>query len=391
MRRTQLLQEIRKMRFEEVLRTWTESRMTQDEAARMLGVCTRSFRRYLARYREQGLEGLADKRLTQASARRAPVDEVVELVARYKARHPGWNVKHFHSWYKKDGGGRSYTWVKNKLQEDGVVSRAPGKGAHRKRRERALLPGMMLHQDGSTHEWVPGKKWDLIVTMDDATSEHYSMFFVEEEGTASSFRAIKEIILSQGIFCSLYTDRGSHYWNTPEAGSKVDKKNLTQFGRAMHQLGIEMIPAYSPEARGRSERFFRTHQDRLVKELALAGITTMEKANRYIKKVYLPHFNKEFLEPAAEKGSAFIPLLDANIDEILCEHHERTVRRDNCIAFEGLTIQIPPDKYRASYFKAVVGVHRYPDNSLAIFHGTRILAAYHSNGIISSPRKEKTA
>ncbi len=250
---------------------------------------------------------------------------------------------------------------------------------------------MMLHQDGSTHEWVPGKKWDLIVTMDDATSEHYSMFFVEEEGTISSFRAIEEVILSQGLFCALYTDRGSHYWNTPEAGSKVDKKNLTQFGRAMYQLGIEMIPAYSPEARGRSERFFRTHQDRLVKELALAGITTMDRANRYIKKVYLPHFNKEFLEEAAEEGSAFIPLFDTNIDEILCEKYERTVRRDNCIAFEGLTLQIPSDKYRASYFKAVVRVHRYPDSSLAIFHGTRKLAAYHPNGTVITPRKEKAA
>ena len=268
---------------------------------------------------------------------------------------------------------------------------SPGKGAHRKRRERSLMPGMMLHQDGSTHEWVPDEKWDLIVTMDDATSEHYSMFFVEEEGTISSFRAIKEIILSQGLVCSLYTDRGSHYWITPEAGGKVDKKNPTQFGRAMHQLGIEMIPAYSPEARGRSERAFLTHQDRLVKELALAGITSMEDANRYMEKTYRPAFNDEFMEPAAEEGSAFIPLLDANIDEILCEQYERTVRRDNCIAFEGMTLQIPPDKYRLSYFKAIVRVHRYPDSSLAIFHGTRKLAAYHPNGTIISPRKEKAA
>lgn len=391
MRRTQLLQEIRKMQFEEVLRIWTESRLTQDDAARMLGVCARSFRRYLGIYREQGLEGLADKRLTQASARRAPVDEVIELVGRYKRRHRGWNVKHFYSWYSKDGGQRSYTWVKNKLQEDGVVSRAPKKGAHRKRRERALMPGMMLHQDGSTHEWVSGKKWDLIVTMDDATSEHYSMFFVPEEGTISSFRAVKEVVLSQGLFCALYTDRGSHFWNTPEAGGKVDKKNLTQFGRAMHQLGIEMIPAYSPEARGRSERAFRTHQERLVKELALAGITSMDEANLYLEKVYLPDFNKEFVEPATEEGSAFIPLVTGDINEILCEQYERTVRRDNCIAFEGLILQIPADKYRSSYFKAVVRVHRYPDRSLTIFHGTRTLAAYHANGTIMTPRKEKAA
>jgi len=391
MRRTQLLQEIRKMHFEEVYKIWTESRLTQDEAARMLGVCARSFRRYLGKYRDHGLEGLQDKRLMQASARRAPVDEVIELVDRYQARHRGWNVKHFYSWYRQDGGRRSYTFVKNKLQEAGAVSKAPHRGAHRKRRQRALLPGMMLHQDGSRHEWIPGKKWDLIVTMDDATSEHYSMFFVEGEGTISSFRAVKEIILKQGLFCALYTDRGSHYWTTPEEGAKVDKKNLTQFGRAMHQLGIEMIPAYSPEARGRGERAFRTHQDRLVKELALAGITTMDKANRYINKKYLPGFNREFMEPASEVGTAFIPLVTGKIDEILCEQYERTVRRDNCIAFEGMTIQIPPDKYRASYFKTVVRVHRYPDSTLAIFHGTRKLAAYNPNGTIMTSRKEKAA
>ncbi len=391
MKRTQLLQEIRKMQFEEVLKIWTETRLTQDEAARMLGVCARSFRRYLGRYREQGLEGLQDKRLTQASARRAPVDEVVELVARYKARHRGWNVKHFYSWYRRDGGARSYTWVKNRLQEAGAVVRAPGRGAHRKRRQRSLMPGMMLHQDGSRHEWVPGKKWDLIVTMDDATNEHYSMFFVEGEGSISSFRAVREVIMKHGLFCALYTDRASHYWLTPEEGAKVDKKNLTQFGRAMHQLGIEMIPAYSPEARGRGERAFRTHQDRLVKELALAGITTMSKANRYLTKSYLPRFNREFMEPAVEKGTAFIPLLNAPIDEILCEHYERTVRRDNCVVFEGKTLQVPPDKYRASYCKAVVRVHRYPDGTLAIFHGTRKLAAYSSNGTIMTPGKEKAA
>jgi len=391
MRRTQLLQEIRKMHFEEVLKIWTESRLTQNEAARMLGVCARSFRRYLSRYREEGLEGLQDKRLTQASVRRAPVDEVIELVGRYNSRHRGWNVKHFYSWYRKDRGGRSYTWVKNTLQEAGVVSRAPRRGAHRKRRQRALMPGMMLHQDGSRHEWVPGEKWDLIVTMDDATSEHYSMFFIEGEGTISSFRAVKEVILKQGLFCSLYTDRASHYWNTPEAGAKVDKRNLTQFGRAMHQLGIEMIPAYSPEARGRGERAFRTHQDRLVKELALAGTTTMDKANRYIKKVYLPRFNKEFMEPAVEEGTAFIPLVTGQIDEILCEQYERTVRRDNCVVFEGMTLQIPPDRYRSSYFKTVVRVQRYPDSSLSIFHGTRKLSTYHPNGTIKTPRKEKAA
>lgn len=391
MNRTQLLQETRKMHFEEILNLWTERRLTQEEAARMLSVSDRTFRRYVDRYSECGLDGLLDRRLTQVSARKAPVDEVLVLVERYKSRHKGWNVKHFHSWYRREGGTRSYTWVKNQLQEAKVVLKGKKRGAHRKKRERSPLPGMMIHQDGSTHEWVPGKKWDLISTMDDATNEHYSMFFTEEEGTTSSLTGVKDVILSQGLFCSFYTDRGSHYWHTPEAGGKVDRKNLTQFGRAMHQLGIEMIPAYSPEARGRSERAFATHQDRLVKELAFFGITEMADANRYLRENYLLAFNAEFKEPAKEQGSCFIPLLTGQIDDILCEQYERTVARNNCISFEGLTLQIPQNEHRCNYIKVKVRVHRYPDGSLAIFHGPRKLANYYSNGQLKEDSEKDAA
>jgi transposase len=391
MRRTELLQEIRKMRFEESYEGWTESRLTQEEAARLLGVCSRTFRRYINRYEENGVEGLLDKRLTQISFRRASVDEVLALVDRYKRRHLGWNVKNFYGWYKHDGGQRSYTWVKNALQSQGLVSRAPKRGAHRKRRERSPIPGMMLHQDGSTHEWVPGKKWDLIVTMDDATNEHYSMFFVDEEGTDSSFRGVKEIILKHGLFSSLYTDRGSHYWYTPDEGGKVSKTQLTQFGCAMRHLGIEMIPAYSPEARGRIERAFRTHQDRLPKELAAYGITMMDAANRYLLKTYLPAFNAEFMQPAAEEGSAFVTWIGKDIDDVLCEQYERTVSSDNCVSFEGKTLQIPPDKYRCHYVRVKVRVHRYMDGSLAIFHGPRKLADYDQQGKLKETRKGKAA
>jgi hypothetical protein len=391
MRRTQLLQEIRKMRFEEILSIWTEGRVNQEDAARMLGVCARSFRRYIDRYHDRGLEGLADKRLVQISSRKAPVDESLALCERYRSKYRGWNVRHFHSWYRREGGQRSYTWVKNQLQADGAVERAPRRGAHRRRRQRAPVMGMLLHQDGSTHQWVPGKIWDLIVTMDDATSEHYSMFFVDQEGTASSFMGIKEVILAHGLFCSIYTDRGSHYWNTAEAGGRVDKKNLTQFGRALHQLGIEMIAAYSPEARGRSERMFRTHQDRLVKELAAAGITEMSEANRYISEIYLPAFNEEFMEPAAEQGTCFVPAELRQVQDILCEHFDRIVTRDNCVSLDGLVLQIPADRHRCNYVKAAVRVHRYTDGSLALFHGPRRLASYHPDGALVTRGKEAAA
>ena len=365
------------MRFEEAYTGFRRRRLTQEEAAMLLGVNVRTFRRHIHRYEEDGLEGLYDKRLARASHRRAPVDEVMELERLYRDRYDGWNIKHFHMFYRRrHEGKRSYTWVKNRLQEAGLVKKAKGRGKHRKRRERAPIPGMLLHQDGSSHEWVPGRRWDLIVTMDDATGEHYSMFFVAEEGTASSFRGVGEVIEKRGLFCSLYTDRGSHYWHTAEAGGKVDKTNLTQFGRAMHQLGIEMIPAYSPEARGRSERQFCTHQDRLVKELALAGITDMEEANRYLEEVYMPAFNAEFCVPAAEPGTGFVPLMGREVADILCEHHERTVGKDNCVSFEGKCLQIPEDRHRMHYVKAKVRVHRYPDGRLAVFHGPRKLADY---------------
>ena len=391
MTRTQLLQETRKMHFEEVLNIWNKGRLTQEEAARMLSVSDRTFRRYIDRYNEDGLEGLSDKRITQVSARKAPVDEVLALVDRYELRHKGWNVSHFHTWYKRDGGTRSYTWIKNQLQAAKSVPKRTKRGVHRKKRERSPLPGMMIHQDASTHEWVPGKKWDLIVTMDDATSEHYSMFFTGQEGTASSFAGVRDVLLSHGLFCSFYSDRGSHYWNTPEAGGKVDKKNLTQFGRGMHQLGIEMIAAYSPEARGRSERAFATHQGRLANELAFFGITEMDAANRYLNEHYRLAFNREFMVPVTEPGSGFVPLLGAQIDDILCEHYERTVGRDNCVSFERLTLQIPKDQHRCNYIKVKIRVHRYPDRSLAIFHGPRRLASYHPDGQIKEVTEEEAA
>ena len=368
------------MRFEEAYQGWNQGRLTQEEAAQILGVCERSFRRYVTRFEAEGLDGLIDQRLAQMAHRAAPVDEVMALTDHYRKRHSGWNVKHYLNWYRKDGGVRSYSWVKQRLQEAGLVKKKSLRSAHRKRRECSPLPGMMIHQDGSTHEWIAGQKWDLIVTMDDATNEHYAMTFVDEEGTVSSFDGVKAVIQQHGVFSTFYSDRGSHYWTTPEAEGKVDKENLTQFGRALSQLQIRMIAAYSPEARGRSERAFKTHQGRLPQELKLAKIKTMVTANRYLHEVYLPAFNAEFSHPAAEEGSAFIPWIGGNLDDILCEQIERTVGNDNCVSFEKLKLQIPADRHRHHYVKTKVRVHRYGDGNLAIFHGPRKLADYTREG-----------
>jgi len=379
------------MRFEELYVGWKAKRLTQAEAALVLGITDRSFRRYVNRYEEEGMDGLVDRRMERVSHRRAPVDEVCRLHEHYRKGFCGWNVKHYYSWYQKEGGQRSYSWVKNELQKKKLVMKKAHTGKHKKRRERSALPGMMVHQDGSTHQWIDGTYWDLIVTMDDATNEHYSMFFVGQEGTYSSFKGVQETIEKRGLFCSFYSDRGSHYWLTPEAGGKVDKVNLTQFGRAMKQLGIEMIAAYSPEARGRSERAFATHQGRLPQELKKAGITNMEEANRYLQETYLPAFNREFMLPAPESGSAFVPLLGCRLQDILCEQFERTVGKDNCVRFENIVLQIPQNQNRMHYVKAKVRVHRYLNGQLALFHGPRCLAHYTKKGDLITHPKQKLA
>lgn len=380
MGRTAVLQEIRAMRFDEVYGRWNQDRLTQEEAADLLGVGVRQFRRQCRRYEEQGLEGLIDRRLGELSERRAPVDEVLKLCEQYRSRYTGWTVKHFYSKYREQQGERSYNFVRLALQREGVVSKAKKRGAHRRRRERKPLVGMLLHQDGSRHEWLSGQRHDLIVTLDDATGEIYSGFLVDEEGTLSSFMGVAEVIEAYGLFSSFYSDRGSHYWHTERAGGKVDKVNLTQFGRAMAQLGIQMIAAYSPQARGRSERVFGTLQGRLPKELADAGITDRASANRFLKKRFIPAYNREFAVTPTEAGSAFVPWIGTQLGDILCLQEERVVRADNCVAYRNVLLQIPADAHRCHYVKAKVRVHEYPSGELAIFHGPRCLARYDAKG-----------
>ena len=380
------------MRWEEAYEGWQVKRLSQEDAATLLGVCDRTFRRYIDRYEEEGLDGLIDKRLEQVSHRQAPVDEVLRMETLYKQRYDGWNVQHFYERYQDEHKGtRCYTWVKNRLQTAGLVTKGKRRGPYRKQRPRSPIPGLMIHQDGSSHEWVPGKHWDLIVTMDDATSEIYSGFFVEEEGTFSSFRGVRETIEKKGLFSSFYSDRGSHYWVTLEAGKKVDKDRSTQFGRAMNHLGIQMIAAYSPEARGRSERFFGTIQGRLPNELALEGITDMDKANAFLKRFFWRRFNKRFMAEAREQGNAFVPLLQVDLKDILCLQVERTVRRDNCVSYKTKQLQIPEDGTRVSYFKAVVKIHEHEDGTLSIFYGPRRLANYDASGKQIKKRKKVAA
>lgn len=375
-------QEIRVMRFEELLDRHERGELSQLEAAEMLGMSERTFRRWRDRLRDEGEDGLLDRRVGKASPRRAPESELARARKLYEEMYGGFTVKHFHEkLVKRHGYKLCYTVTRLALQRAGLVRPAPRRGAHRRKRPRRPMAGMMLHQDGSTHVWLSGQRaLDLIVTMDDATNEIYSAFLVAEEGTASSFRGLGETIGRQGLFCSLYTDRGSHYFYTPEAGGKVSKTQPTQVGRALEALGIEHIAAYSPEARGRSERMFRTLRDRLVKELSQAGIAEIEAANRFIAEVYLPEHNERFAVKPDREGSAFIACRPEQWREVPCVHETRHVGNDNTVSWRGRRPQIPPSPLRAHFVRAKVRLHEYPDGAVALFWGPHRIADFAPDG-----------
>ena len=382
MNRTTWLQDRRMLKFRDVLSRWERRELSMLEASELLGMSERQFRRYRDRFEEEGEAGLVDRRLGKPSPKRITTAEVDRVLELYRTVYWGWNVKHFHEHGVRDHNFTwGYTWTKTQLHAVGLVERAKRRGAHRRKRERKPCEGMMLHQDGSRHGWLDGQPpLDLIVTMDDATSTIYSAFLVEEEGTASTFRGLLEVLIEHGLPCLLYTDRGSHYFYTATAGAAVDKERLTQVGRALDRLGIEHIPAYSPEARGRSERMFGTLQDRLVKEIEHAGITDIATANRWIREVYLPQHNARFAKPATLPEKAFVAADPALLRETLCSEEERIVGRDNTVAYGGLKLQLPESRMRPHYVKAQVKVRHYPDGSLAVFHGPRCLARYDADG-----------
>jgi len=379
MRRTSTLWEVFVLRFEEALERYRKRRLTADEAGEVLGMSGRHFRRMVVRYDEEGVEGLRDRRLGRPSPRRAPAGELTRVQILYQERYRDFTVKHFHEQLQKRHDYKlGYTVTRLALQASGLAAKAKRRGTHRKKRERRPLPGMLLFQDGSTHRWIAGldHDLDLVVTLDDATGAIYSAILVAQEGTMSSFLGLSQTIAEKGLFRAFYTDRGSHYFFTPRAGGKVDKSKLTQVGRALGQLGITHIPSYSPEARGRMERVFGTLQSRLPPELRLAEIATVEAANRYLKTHFVPDYNARFAVPATEEGSAFIAYAGRPLEDVLCIQESRQVGRDNCVNWNGVALQIPPQRHRHHYVKATVRVHEYPDGQLAIFDGPSCLARF---------------
>src|SRR6266481_5623406 len=374
----------RMMKVQEVILRAMAKKITWWQAAEILGMSDRQMRRLHWRYREHGYEGVLDRRVGKPSPKRVPLVVVEQVLGLYQEKYFDLNVRHFHEKLREQHAIElSYTWVKLALQGAGLVTRGRKRGVHRKRRPRRPLPGMLLHIDGSHHRWFQDERWyDLIVILDDATSEIYYAQLVEEESTATVMAALRAVVECQGLFCALYSDRGSHFWLTPKAGEAVDPHRLTQVGRALRELGIRMIPAYSPQARGRSERNFGTWQGRLPQELRLAGCTTLEHANRFLRERYIAEFNRRFQVAAAQPGSAFVPYrgTDKDLERIFSLHFERTVNRDNTVSFQNLTLPIAPVRWRGTLAGCTVIAHQHLDGTLSLSYGPHCLGRYDERG-----------
>jgi transposase len=381
----------RMMKLQDVLLKAMAKKITWWDAAEIIGVTDRTMRRWRARLEEDGYAGLADRRKGRPSRRRIPLATVEEVLRLYREVYHDLNIRHFHEKLREEHGIRlSYTWVQQALQGAGLVARRRRRGPHRRRRPRRPLPGMLLHIDGSKHRWFQDDRWyDLLVILDDATSEIYYAQLVEEESTRTVMAALREVIETRGLFCALYSDRGSHFFVTPKAGEKVDKHRLTQVGRAMKELGVQMIPAYSPQARGRSERNFGTWQGRLPQELRLAGIHTLEEANRFLRERYIAEFNSKFAVPAAEKGTALRRCSRTDLNWIFTVQTERVVAKDNTVAIGERRWQLEQSRFRHTLAGCSVAIHEHLDGTVSVRWGPHVVGRFTKDGTPLSSGKTK--
>ena len=376
---------VKAMKIQEVILRATSGQIHWTDAADIIGVSYRTMKRWKSRYDTHGYDGIFDRRMKAPSPKRVPMKELEMILSLYRTTYRGFNVTHFH---EKLGDHhnitRGYTFVKKALQTAGLVEKSSARGKHRKRRPRKPLVGMMLHLDGSTHEWIPdlpGVFFDLLVLMDDATGEIYEMELVDQESTLSCMSLLKNCVAKHGIFCSLYSDRAGHFFFTLKSGSKVLEGHLTQIGRALTELGIRPIPAYSPQARGRGERINETLQGRLCNEFRLHGIKTKDAANRFLKETYIRQFNRRFAVKAEQPGTAFVPVqLHIDLDLVFSVKEERTVGHDNTITFERRIFQIEPSHLRVSFAKCRVMIHQHLDQTFSITFGPHLLGHYDAQG-----------
>lgn len=386
---------VKAMKIQEVILKAASGEILWIEAADIIGVSYRTMKRWKSRYEKYGYDGIFDRRMRSPSPKQAPFSEVQTILRLYRAHYKGFNATHFHEKLQEHHNiRRGYTFVKKLLQTAGEIDKTRKRDKHRQKRPRKPLPGMMLHLDGSPHEWIsaqPGVFYDLLTLMDDATNRIYEMRLVDEEDTHDCMLLLRDCVAKHGIFCSLYSDRAPHFFYTPKAGEKVQEGHLTQIGRALNELGVRMIPAYSPQARGRGERMNQTLQGRIVNELRLHNIKTKEDANRFFKDHYIAELNKRFAKPPEQKGSAFLPLAKhIYLDLIFSIKSERTVNQDNTVSYQNRVFQIAPSNLRVSFAKSRVTVHEHLDQSVSITYGPHLLGYYAPNNISKNPKKQNT-
>jgi transposase len=381
----------RMMKLQDVILKAMAKKITWMEAAEIAGVTDRTMRRMRERYQEFGYTGLFDQRRGKRSIHRVPMDRAEEVLRLYREVYFDLNIRHFHEKLRDEHEiTLSYTWVQQALQGAGLVAKRRKRGPHRRRRPRRPLPGMLLHIDGSKHRWLQDGQWhDLIVILDDATSEIYYAQLVDEESTRTVMVGLRQVIETQGLFCALYSDRGSHFFVTMKAGEKVDKTRLTQLGRALKELGVQMIPAYSPQARGRSERSFGTWQGRLPQELRLAKITTMEAANEFLRERYIAEFNAHFAVVAEEKGTAFRRCSRKDLDWVFTIQTERVVAKDNTVAIAARSWQLDKTRFRHTLAGSTVTIHEHLDGTVSVRFGPHVVGRFAADGTSLENTKER--
>jgi transposase len=381
----------RMMKAQEVILKAAAGKLKWWEAAEIMGVTDRTMRRWRKRLNEHGYSGLWDYRKRSPSPKRVAMKTVEEVLQLYREKYFDFNVQHFHEKLRElHGIDLSYTWVKAALQTAGLVKRRKKPGSHRKRRPRRPLPGMMLHIDGSEHRWFGDeRRYELIVVLDDATSEIYYAQLAEAESTRTVMAALREVVETRGLFCSLYSDRAGHFFVTPKHGERVDTSRPTQVGRALQELGVKMIAAYSPQARGRSERNFGTWQGRLPQELRLHGIKHLSQANDFLRDAYIAEFNSRFTVAAAQKGSAFVPARRKDLDWIFSVQHERTVNNDNTLTLENRLFQLDKTRWRNTLAGQTVIVHEHLDGRMSIRYGPHVIAQYATDQLPAQAAKRR--
>jgi len=373
----------RAMKVQDVMLQAMAKKITWWQAAEILGISDRHMRRWRERYVEEGYNGLLDRRRGKPSRRRVPVATVERVFALYREKYFDLNVQHFHEKLQAEHGIElSYTWVKQALQGAGLVARGRKRGAHRKRRERRPLPGMLLHIDGSRHQWFQDERWyDLIVILDDATSEIYYAQLVEEESTATVMAGLREVIERKGVFCALYSDRGSHFWLTPKVGGKVDYHRRTQVGRALQELGVQMIPAYSPQARGRkASATSRPGRAACRRSCGCASSARWRRRTGFCGKITSPSSTAVFRSRPG-RGNAFVPCRSRDLERVFSLQFERSVNRDNTVSFQNLSLQIERVRWRATLAGCQVVVHQHLNGTLSLTHGPHCLGRYDATGL----------